>query len=107
MTICNRDQVDTKGEFVSYGVTDRLGRVIGTAYRAITVTYTPTDATSGYTREPGVMYGYQTQATRNGKSHQASHYKEFKTEAERDAALEKSLKDARKRAEHPLARTKA
>lgn len=103
-----------------FGVSDRLGREIGSvittfrverteltqdeidAKKAVSKYWTPIEGT------PGTKFAFRIQATRNGNHHQAGHTSRyFDTVEERDAALVKALADSRKRALSPAARLRA
>lgn len=90
---------------VSFGVKDRLGREIGAKafYADCEVTLEPEGTMGGWPIESlglGHHFAMTTSATRAGKSYGASQSPTFyATAKDRDDALAKYLKDARKRAE--------
>lgn len=84
-----------------FGVKDRLGRLIGAEITTCETTYRPAapDANIGWPKEPGTYFTLIAQATRNGLSYgagQGDRY--FKTLEERNAAIDKYLKEANNRA---------
>lgn len=98
-----RENVTEDGEHVDLGATDKRGRTIGAMifrgeYDAVEA---PAGARSYYnsTTGAGHMFTFRPWATRNGKTYGAWQYgRSFESAAERDAAIEAYLKDARKRA---------
>jgi hypothetical protein len=85
----------------SFGVVDCKGRVIGAHAWTFELDFVEIsqDAPSYYTMEPGHYFVFCPQAIRDRVSFGAiQRDRYFKTEAERDAAVNKYLIDARKRA---------
>lgn len=101
----------TETTLVDYEVKDRLGRRIGAEIRFLPceVVALPDDAPS-YWRGPAVgqYFAASFNATRDGVRYGASQrQKLFATAAERDAARDKYLADARKRAAKTAAKVAA
>ena len=96
------DQTDMGHEVHDFGVKDTRGRAIGAKvyYREIElVEFTPEQYQVYYALPAGYYYVATMRATRNGADYGASQpRKYFTTEAERDAAVAKYLKQARSRA---------
>lgn len=90
-------------ETVDFGLQDKRGRAIGCIVYRATVEYIAHPdgdaARSWSTVDPGVYFSWTPQATRNGSSYGATQSANLcKTELEREQAIEKYLKAARKRA---------
>jgi hypothetical protein len=91
----------------NFGINDSRGREIGAQIYTYEETHTEISdeaaaaSYSGYYTgvEPGLYFGFRPHATRNGSTYGAlQHGARFATVAERDAAIEKYLAGARKRA---------
>lgn len=100
---------DLQERKVSFGIKDERGREIGadidtgvTTFRLVTQEEWDSQPSWGggyYTVPAGDQYWYCPQATRNGKKYGALQRQQFfPTAAERDAAVEKYLANAKKRA---------
>lgn len=89
-------------DFIDFQIPDEKGRSVGARIIKNECDVVPTEKTEGacyVTLEPGHYYELNVHATRNGKRYgacQPDHH--YKTDEERTQALEKYLKDAKKRA---------
>lgn len=96
------DQTDMGHEVHDFGVKDARGRAIGAKvyYREIElVEFTPEEFQVYYALPAGYYYVATMRATRNGVDYGASQPRQyFATEAERDAAVQAYLANAKKRA---------
>ena len=85
----------------SFGYADKAGRALGciVSYTLATFEQIPDSARLFYNVKPGRYFAWNGQVTRNGAEFgaiQPTHYCE--TEAERDAAVQKYIANAKKRA---------
>lgn len=104
LPLCNRTTSENSKLFFDFGFADKRGRKIGACIHRFMTTFAPVEADSwgGYRHEPGTFFSFIGKATRNGEGYGASQpMHHFKTEAERDAAIETYLTSARKRAATP------
>lgn len=88
-------------EHFEFPYVDSRGRKVGARIARFEATYTEVgqDARSWYSRAPGHYFAFHPWATRNGQRYGASQREQFfSTEAEREAAIQKYLKAAFKRA---------
>ena len=85
-----------------FAAKDKYGRAVGCVVETCTIDYVEEPRTSPYQHSlntPGRVFAFRPQATRNGERYGPSQsHEEFATAAERDAAVEKYLKGAAKRA---------
>lgn len=97
--LCTRTVLITETTHVDFETLDKRGRRVGVNIRREFVSFDPTDARCGWDREPGEYWSFKPWATRNGQCYGPvqSDYA-FRTREEREAAIEKYLVGARKRA---------
>lgn len=84
----------------NFGVTDHKGRMIGGLAYVFDATFKAVgeDARSWYCIPPGLHYGFEPHATRDGRPYGASQRAQyFTTATERDAAVETYFRNAEKR----------
>lgn len=88
--------------YYNFDLKDSKGRVIGARIQTKIVEYTAiegTNLTAYWDIEPGVYFAFIPHATRNGEIYgPVQNERRFKTRLERENAIDKYLKDARKRA---------
>lgn len=100
------DETYMGSEAHDFNVCDSRGRLIGAViyYREIELVEAAPETRSWYNHPAGYWYTATMQATRDGKPYGASQTRRwFATEAEREAAVNKYLADARKRVEKAAA----
>lgn len=86
-------------QYIAFGTYDSKGRAVGCCITTYEITYGPTDEKHGYIYEPGTYLIFHPWATRDGVEYGAvQNNRRFTTEEERAAAIDKYVKDARKRA---------
>lgn len=93
--------INNKVEHYYFHATDRFNRRVGANINTYEVDFiaTPDDAICGYGFEPGIYFGLHVWATRNSENYGAvQRDRYFKTAQERQAAIDKYLDGARKRA---------
>lgn len=94
-------QIGTMIDYHDFGVKDNKGREVGTKIITYMVEFVEEkdDARAFYNVPPGTYFGLKVQACRGNIEFGASQRsKRFNTQAERDAAVSKYLRDAKKRA---------
>jgi len=108
--LTNRQVSEVQTQHVSFDVVDEKGRIVGAFIETSVVTYTLFDGTEGpyrggWRHAPGVFFGFEPHATRNGKNYGASQsLSVFDTAEARDAAIAKYLKTAKARAAKKVAK---
>jgi hypothetical protein len=102
--LCDRKDGERTTLEQSFGVFDRFGREIGARAYTFEATFTPNGTRGGYRHPAGLFFMFHPCATRGGEPYGAiQSSSSFTTAEERDAAVAKYFKDARKRAEKTVA----
>jgi hypothetical protein len=96
---CALSETPPRRELVSFDVLDKRGRVVGARITRNEHTYTEGGDRAWYEQTPGTFYAFTPHATRNGETYGASQRTVLcATPEEREAAIAKYLRAARKRA---------